>query len=132
MNRLENSGAIQFDPEKRGDVHQMILEHINPFILTEEDLREQTFESIGARSHMLSELDASEEDRYRAARSVLKAKFGENELHGFYFQKPLKDLGNEIAKILMTSELIDEVFFDDEQLVKSFLDIVRRFNPIEA
>ena len=129
ITRLENNKAISFPPRLRQIVQDEVFGLIGPYILTEEDLRERTLARIGAKAELLQDSQFSESDQYKSAKAVIRATFGDDVLHGFYFQKPIKVLANTIAEYLMRSSHIDEVYETDEDLEKMIVEVVQKFDP---
>ena len=90
VTRLENQKSISFPPRLRQIVQDEVFDLVGPYILTDEDLRERTLAKIGSKAEALQDSKFSESDQYKAAKSLVKTTFGDDELNGFYFQKPLK------------------------------------------
>lgn len=131
LNRLENKKSIQFPPRLRQVVQDELYGLVGPYILTEEDLRERTLQKMGARAEFLQDTTFTESEQYRAARAVIRKTFGDDELHGLYFQKTLKQVAESIAKYLMRSSHIDEVYETDEDLERAIVETVQKFNISE-
>lgn len=131
ITRLENRKAIEFPPRLRQIVQDEVFGLIGPYILTEEDLRERTLARMGARAELLQDTAFTESDQYRAAKSVIRGTFGDDELNGFFFQKPLKVVADTIVKYVMRSSHIDDVYESDEDLERSIVEIIQKFNPAD-
>ena len=101
VTRLENNKSIAFPVRLRQIVQDEIQGLIGPYILTDEDLREKTLARIGSKAEALADTQAAESDQYKAAKAVIRSGFGDDELNGFYFQKPLKTVAETIAKYFM-------------------------------
>jgi hypothetical protein len=131
ITRLENHKSITFPPRLRQVVQDEVLGLIGPFVLTDEDLRERTLAKVGAKAEMLQDSAFTDSDQYRAAKAVVRNSFGNDELNGFYFQKPPKLIAQTIVQYLMRSSHIDDVFESDEDLEHQIVDVVKKFNPAE-
>ncbi len=131
VNRLENGKSIAFPPRLRQIVQDEITGLIGSFILTDQDLREKALAKVGAKASELEGSTATETEQYRAAKAVVKSTFGDDELNGFYFQKPLRELAKMIAAYLMRSSHIDEVYETDEDLERMIVEITQKFNPAD-
>ena len=112
-------------------IQDEIFDYIGPLVLTEQDLRERSLAKMGAKTEALNETGLAESDQYKAAKAVVRGTFGDDELNGFYFQKPLKSVAHSIAEYLMRSSHIDDVFETDDDLEKQIIEVVRKFNPSE-
>jgi hypothetical protein len=129
ITRLENDKSIQFPPRLRQIVQDEVFGLVGPYILTEEDLRERALAKMGAKADALGTSNIAESDQYKTAKQLVRASFGDDELNGFYFQKPLKNVAAQIREYLMRSSHIDEVYETDEDLEKYIVESVKRFNP---
>jgi len=129
VTRLENQKAITFPARLRQIVQDEVFSLVGPYILTEEDLRERTLAKMGAKTEALQDSGFAESDQYRAAKNIVRGTFGDDELNGFFFQKPLKTVANTIAQYLMRSSHIDDVYETDEDLEKQIVEVVRKFDP---
>lgn len=129
ITRLENRKAITFPPRLRQIVQDEVQHLVSPMIFTEQDLRERTLAKIGASAEALSDAQFTDSDKYKSAKAVVRAGFGDDELHGFYFQKPLKTVAETIAQYLMRSSHIDDVYETDEDLIKGIVEFIQKFDP---
>jgi hypothetical protein len=100
--------------------------------MTEEDLREKALVKMGANAEKLSETNFTETEAFKTVKKMIREGFGDDELNGFYFLKPLKSVSGMIVSYLMRSASIDEVYETDEDLEKMIVDIVKVFNPANA
>lgn len=132
VTRLENRKAIQFPPRLRQIVQDEITHLISPTVLTDEDLKEKAIAQMGARSEFLSDQAFTETEQFRAAKAVVRKGFGDDVLHGFYFQKPLKHVADTMVQYFMRSSHIDDVYETDDDLVKQIVEIVQKFNARDA
>jgi len=131
INRLENQKSISFPPRLRQIVQDDIQALVGPYILTEEDLRERTLAKMGSKAEMLQDSQFTESDQYKAAKAVVKSSFGDDELNGFFFQKPLRAIAQMISQYMMRSSNIDDVYETDEDLENKIIEVVKKFNPAE-
>jgi len=129
ITRLENGKSITFPPRLRQIVTDEVFGLVGPYILTEEDLRERALAKMGAKSEALQATNLAESDQYKAAKALVRSSFGDDELNGFYFQKPLKNIAQQIREYLMRSSHIDEVYETDEDLEQQIVESVKSFDP---
>jgi len=97
--------------------------------MTDEDIREKALVKLGANSEKLGETNFTESEAFKAAKAVVRNGFGDDELNGFYFLKPVKQVATMIAGFMMRSSSIDEVYETDEDLERMIVDFVKTFNP---
>lgn len=129
ITRLENNKAISFPPRLRQIVQDEVFGLVGPYILTEEDIRDRAIKQMGVRAELLNDTGLAESDQYRAAKAVIKGQVGDDELNGFYFQKPMKTIAQTISSYLMRSSHIDEVFDSDEDLERAIVQTIQKFEP---
>ena len=129
VTRLENQKSISFPPRLRQIVQDEVFNLVGPYILTEEDLRDKTLARMHAKSEVLADTQFTESDQYKAAKAIVKASFGDDVLNGFFFQRPLKSIANQIAQYMMRSSHIDEVYETDEDMERQVVEIIQKFDP---
>lgn len=127
ITRLENKKSIAFPPRLRQIVQDEVSHLIGPYVLTEQDLRDRTLAKMGARAEVLENSQFAESDQYKTAKSMVRATFGDDELSGFFFQKPLKTVAQMMAQYFMRSSHIDDVYETDEDLERQIVEIVQKF-----
>ena len=129
VSRLEQDEAIVLNPRMRQNVYQDLFLKLEPLILTDEEVREKVIHELGAKAESLSDTNAAESDQYKAAKNVIMNKIGENAVMGLYYQRPIRDVANIITGFLMNHHLVEDVFPSDEELEKTIVDFIKRFNP---
>ena len=132
LNRLENQKSISFPPRLRQIVQEEVFQLISPYVKTEEDLREKALERMGAKAELLQDSQFTESDQFKTAKAMVKKTYGDDELNGFYFVKPLKGLAMSMTEYFMRSSHIDDVFETDEDLERKIIEVVKKFNPADA
>ena len=132
VTKLENNKSIAFPPRLRNVVADEVFGLISPYIMTDEDMKEKAIAKLGANADKVAEANFTESEAFKAARKMVRESFGDDELNGFYFLKPLKTVSGMIVSYLMRSASIDEVYETDEDLVKMIVEIVKLFNPENA
>ena len=129
VSRLEQDEAIVLNPRTRQLVYQDLFLKLEDMIMTDEQIREKIIGQLGLKSEELDDSGYTENDQYKAAKSVLMNKFGENAVAGLYYQRPVKSVAQEIGLFLMNHNQVEDVFPSDEELEKSIVDFLKRFNP---
>jgi hypothetical protein len=129
VTRLEQDQAIVLNPRTRQMVYQDLFLKIEPYILTDEDIRERVISQLGLKSEELGETGYTENDQYRAAKNMLMSKHGENAVAGLYYQVPVKNVAQDIGVFLMNHNQVEDVFPSDEELEKTIVQFLKRFAP---
>jgi hypothetical protein len=129
VTRLENRKAISFSPRLRQIVADEVYGLIGPAIMTDEDIREKAIARIGMKSDALNDSGVTDSDQFKTAKKMVREQMGDDELNGFYFQKPIRNLAQSISAYLMRSSNIDDVFETDAEIEHSVVDTVKNFRP---
>jgi hypothetical protein len=132
VTRLANDGSIEFPARLRQVVQDELYDLLGNHILTDQDLHERTLQKIGASAEAVQDAQLADSPQYRTARSIVRKGFGDDELNGFYFQKTLKSLADQMAAYFMRSSHVDDVFETDEELGRQIVEEIKRFNPDRA
>jgi len=128
LNRLENNKMIVFNPRDRGLVHQELMSMMGKCVVTEEDLAKRVRDEVSGETEALSEQNITETEAFKSRKHALLKEIGENGLHGFYFQVPIRDIGNKVCKFLFDCKLIEDVFETDEEIRKSVVETIQNFD----
>lgn len=129
VTRLEQDEAIVLNPRTRQIVYQDLFLKLEAMILTDDEIREKVIGQLGLKAEELGETGYTENDQYKAAKNVLMNKLGENAVSGLYYQRPVKMVANEVGMFLMNHNQVEDVFPSDEELEKSIVDFLKKFNP---
>lgn len=132
VTRLENQKSISFSPRLRQIVQDEVYSLVSPYIKTEEDIREKALEKMGANKEKIEDQGFTESEAFKAAKGMVRQNYGDDELNGFYFIRPLRSVAGMISGFMMRSGSIDEVYETDEDLEKMIVDMVKEFNPANA
>ena len=129
VTRLENNKSIAFSPRLRQIVADEMYGLIAPYVMTDEDIREKALQKMGASAEQLENTAFTEGEAFKAAKNIVKSSFGDDELNGMFFLKPLKQVSGIMAGYFMRSSNIDEVYETDADMEKMIVDMVKGFNP---
>ena len=129
VTRLEQDQAIVLNPRTRQHVYQDLFLKLEPLILTDEEIREKVITQMGLKIESLTDSGANESDQYKAAKSAMLNKLGENAVMGLYYQQPIKTVAQRIGEFLMSHQQVEDVFPSDEELEKAIVDYLKKFNP---
>jgi hypothetical protein len=132
VTKLENKKSISFPPRLRQIVQDEIQHLVGPYILTEEDLRERALAKVGGKADLLNDSNFTEGDAFKAAKAVVRSTFGDDELNGFFFQKPLRTIAKTMSEYFMRSSHIDDVYETDEDLEKQIVETIQKFDLSEV
>lgn len=128
LNKLENNKFIIFNPKERGELQEDLYRKLSKVILTEEDLNQQVRNQVTANAEALSEQSFTETEAFQSQKRALKARMGDNELNGFYFQTTLRGVCQSVCKFLFDSPFVEDVFESDEAIQKLVMDTIQGFD----
>lgn len=132
ITRLENQKSISFPPRLRQIVADEVFGLVGPYIMSDEDLKEKALAKMGASAEALADSAFTESEQFRSAKAIVRKSFGDDELNGFFFLKPLKTVAVTIREYMMRSSHIDDVYETDEDLERQIVEVVRKFDPANA
>jgi hypothetical protein len=127
--RLENDQAILVPAHLRLKALDEMEKQFKTVIFTEQDLHESTVTKMGKFAEVLSENELTENEQFKTAKAMLRKEWGENELHGIFYRKSLKDIAREMTHWVMTNPQVEDVFESDDVLEKKIVEVFQRFNP---
>ena len=127
IRRLESQRMIAVIKEQRQTLLDDLSDAVKPQILTQEDQETSVLGSIGSKSEELQDLHLSGGEAYRTVRQAWLTKHGEYEVDGLYFQRPIKYVGEWLIQYLFKHDSVDEVFAEDEKLLKTIINTIGNF-----
>jgi len=128
VSRLEQDEAIALNPRTRQMVYQDLFTKISPYILSDEEVREKIINQLGQKADELSDTGVTESDQFKAAKTVLMNKIGDNAVHGLYYQIPVKNVAVLVVQFLMSHNQVEEVYLSDDELEKTIVDFFKKFD----
>lgn len=129
VSRLEQDEAILLNVRARQHVYQDLFLKLEPMILTDEEIRERVLVQIGQESAAFDDSGVTESDQFKSAKAMLMKKLGENAVQGLYYQHPVRTVAIRIAEFMMNHHQVEDVFPSDEELEKTIVEFLKRFNP---
>lgn len=127
IRRLESQRMIAVVKEQRNELLDHLAETIKPQILTQEDMENAVLGQVGEKNEELEELNLSGGEAYRTVRQRWLSKHGEYEVDGLFFQRPIKYVAEWLIAYLFKHPAIDEVFSEDEKLLKVIVNTIGQF-----
>ena len=128
-NHLKENSLIEFDSAKREELVDAMATEYGVSFATDEDIRDQAIEEVEEKmgADNLPE-DITESEMFNHARKeILKSLNGEN-IGGLYLVESLHQIAGRMNQFLLNSDLIDDVFGTDEELVAFLISKIRFFS----
>ncbi len=129
INHVKQDDIIEYEIEKRADLIDSLATELGVAFSTDEDIRDQAIEEVEEKFG-LEEVpeDITESEMFNQARKeIIKSFQGEN-LGGLYMVESLHNVANRVKEFLLNSDLVEDVFSSDEDLVDFLIREMRKFN----
>lgn len=129
INHLNQQELIEFAVDNRQAVTEKLAIELNVSFATDEDIRDQAIEEVQEKfgSDNVPD-DITETEMFNHARKEIIKSFNGESLSGLHMVESLHDVAIRIKNFLLTSDLIDEVYADDQELISFLVDTVRDFS----
>ncbi len=130
INHLKQDELIEYEVEKRADLIDALATEMGVSFSTDEDIRDQAVEEVEEKFG-LDEVteDVTETEMFNHARKeIIKSFQGEN-LGGLYMVESLHNVAKRVKEFLLNSDLIEEVFSSDDDLIEFLVKNIRKFSP---
>jgi len=130
INHLKQDDLIEYEVDKRSAVIEALATELGVSFSTDEDIRDQAVEEVEEKFG-LDEVteDITETEMFNHARKeIIKSFQGEN-IGGLYMVESLHNVANRVKDFLLSSDLIEDVFSTDEDLIEFLVKNIRKFNP---
>lgn len=130
VNHLKQDRMIEYGADTRADLLDSLATELGVSFSTDENIRDQAIEEVEEKFG-LEEVpeDITETEMFNHARKeIIKSFQGEN-LGGLYMVESLHNVARRVKDFLLNSDLIDDVFSSDEDLIAFLVKEMKKFNP---
>lgn len=130
INHLKQDSLIEYTAESRADLIEALATELGVSFSTDENIRDQAVEEVEEKFG-LDEVteDITETEMFNHARKeIIKSFQGEN-LGGLYMVESLHNVANRVKEFMLNSDLVEDVFATDEDLIEFLVANIRKFNP---
>ena len=130
INHLKQDDIIEYGADKRADLIDSLATELGVAFATDEDIRDQAIEDVEEKFG-LEEVpdDITESEMFNHARKeIIKSFQGEN-LGGLHMVESLHNVAQRVKDFLLNSDLIDDVYSSDEDLITFLVTEMKKFNP---
>lgn len=130
VNHLKEKGYIDFAIEKRPELIESLATELGVSFSTDEDIREQAIEDVEEKfgTDNLPE-DITETEMFNAARKEIVKSFNGENLAGMYMVESLYNVALRVKDFILASDLIEDVFGTDEEIIGFLVKNARKFSP---
>ena len=129
VNFLKDAEIIEFPIDKRLELIDAMATEYGVGFATEEDIKDQAIEEVEEKMGLdnLPE-DITESEMFNHARKEIIKSFNGETISGLYLVESLNTIGNRIKNFLLNSDLIEDVFGTDEEIVSFLVQRIRNFS----
>lgn len=130
INHLKQDGYIEYAADMRADLIDSLATELGVSFSTDEDIRDQAIEEVEEKfgSESITEEITETEMFNHARKEIIKSYQGEN-LGGLYMVESLHNVSKRVKDFLLNSDLVDEVFYTDDEIIEFLISAIRKFNP---
>ena len=129
INHLKESDIIDFNLDDRLGLIDSLATELGVSFSTDEDIRDQALEEVEEKlgSEAITE-DITESEVYNHARKEIIKSFNGENIGGLYLVESLHQVAVRVNQFLLQSDLIEDVFGTDEEIVNFVVSRVRNFS----
>lgn len=130
INHLKQDEIIEYAADKRADLIDSLATELGVSFSTDEDIRDQAIEEVEEKFGVAEVTeDITETEMFNHARKeIIKSFQGEN-LGGLYMVESLFNVAKRVKDFLLNSDLVEDVFASDEDLIDFLVREMKKFNP---
>ncbi len=129
INLLKEHGMIDFETSKRSELIDSMATEFGVCFATDEDIKEQAIEEVEDKMGIDSlPEDITESEMYNHARKEIIKSFNGENISGLYLVESLHDVSKRMTEFLLESELIDDVFGSDDDIMTFLVSRIRQFS----
>jgi hypothetical protein len=130
VNHLKQDSIIEYAAEIRADLIDSLATELCVAFSTDEDIRDQAIEDVEEKFG-LEEVpdDITESEMFNHARKEIVKSFQGENLGGLYMVESLHNVAKRVKNFLLNSDLIDDVFSSDDDLIAFLVKEMKKFNP---
>ena len=126
INHLKESEIIDFNIASRLDLIEAMATEFGVSFSTDEDVKQQALEEVEDKMgpDSLTE-DVTESEVYNHARKEIIKSFNGENIGGLYLVESLHQIAVRMTQFLLNSDLVDDVFGTDEEIVSFLIGKIR-------
>jgi len=130
INHLKQAELIDFSADTRADLIDALATEYGVSFATDENIKEQAIEEVEEKfgADNLPENITETEMFNHARKEIIKSFNGEN-IGGLYLMESLHNIAIRVKNFLLNSDLVEDVYCSDEDLIEFLVDKIREFAP---
>lgn len=129
INNLVDDKLIDINITVRSDLIESLATELGVSFATDEDIKAQAIEEVEDKmGHDNLPEDITESEIYNHARKEIIKSFNGESIEGLYLVESLHQVAIRINKFILDTDLIEDVFGTDEEIVGYLVKIIRNFS----
>lgn len=131
ISHLKEHEIIEFSVDQRLDLVEAMATELGVSFATDEDIRDQAIEEVEDKMGYVTD-DVTETEMFNHARKEIIKSFNGEVIGGLYLVESLNQISHRMKDFLLGSDLIEDVFATDEDLIEFLVKVIRRYSPKRA
>ena len=129
INHLKEDQLIEFEINKRLDLIDAMATEYGVSFATDEDIKDQALEEVEEKigPDSITE-DITESEIYNHARKEIIKSFNGENIGGLYLVESLHQVALRMNQFLLSSDLVEDVYNTDEEMVSYLIGRIRNFS----
>ena len=133
INHLKDDQIIEFNIATRLDLIDAMATEYGVSFATDEDIREQALEEVEEKMGPGSLTDdITESEVYNHARKEIIKSFNGENIGGLYLVESLHQVALRMNQFLSNSDLIEDIYGTDEEVISYLIGRIRNFSMKRA
>ncbi len=130
INHLKQADLIDFAADMRAALVEALATEYGVSFATDENIKEQAIEEVEEKfgADNLPENITETEMFNHARKEIIKSFNGEN-IGGLYLMESLHNIAIRVKNFLLNSDLVEDVYCSDEDLIEFLIEKIREFAP---
>ena len=129
INHLTENKLIEYHVESRAALIDAFATELGVCFATDEDIRDQAVEEVEDKlGEGMIDGDVTETEMFNHARKEIIKSFNGEVISGLYLVESLNKISKRTKEFFINSDLIEDVFGTDEELVDFLIKRFRVFN----
>lgn len=128
INHLKQAEMIEYNADTRAELIDKLATELNVSFSTDEDIKDQAIEEVQDKFGTDLPEDITETEMFNHARKEIIKSFNGETLSGLYLVESLRNVALRVKDFLMHSDLIEDVYGSDDEIVNFTVDKMRRFS----
>lgn len=130
VNHLTQDHLIEYAADNRADLLDALATELGVSFSTDEDIRDQAVEEVEEKFGLTDDADdITETEMFNHARKEIIKSFQGESLGGLYMVESLHKVAIRVKDFVLNSDLVEDVYSSDEELISFLVTNMRKFNP---